>query len=231
MLKVCRLTGVFYCFSMPINICSIFFKRANLTEILRFYNVSTLLYQALCRCNVADIKRIQSLLSAARVARLATIDFEEAKPHIVPVVFAFDGDYYYIPLDKKLKRDSNPERLRRVRNIKKNPNVALLIDEYNEDWSKLFFVMIQGKGVLIRKFNGQDDLKKVREIDRLWKYQPRLQRHKHNNNNRSQSILKYGQNLLLEKYPQYRKIGLGDMCIVIWPVKIFTWKMNSGEFK
>jgi PPOX class probable F420-dependent enzyme len=177
---------------------------------------------------VVDNKCIQSLLYASRVARLATIDFEEAKPHIVPVVFAFDGDYYYIPLDKKPKRDSNPERLRRVRNIQKNPNVALLIDEYNEDWSKLFFVMIQGKGLLIRKFTGLDDVKKLRESDRLRKQQPQLQWHKRNNN-RSQNMLKDAQNLLLEKYPQYRKIGVGDMCVVICPEKIFTWKMNSGE--
>jgi PPOX class probable F420-dependent enzyme len=174
-------------------------------------------------------RSVQSLLYAARVARLATIDFEEAKPHIVPVVFAFDGDHYYIPLDKKLKRDNNPERLRRVRNIQKNPNVALLIDEYDEDWSKLYFVMIQGKGLLITKFTRRDDVKKVREIDRLWKQQPQLQRHKCNNDSREQNMLKDAHNLLLEKYPQYRKISVGDMCIVICPEKIFTWKMNSGE--
>lgn len=177
---------------------------------------------------MVDNKCIQSLLYTSRVARLATIDFEEAKPHIVPVVFAFDGDYYYIPLDKKLKRDSNPERLRRIRNIKKNPNVALLIDEYNEDWSKLFFVMIQGKGLLIRKFTGQDDVEILRASDRLRKQQPQL-RWQRRNNNKSQNILKDAQSLLLEKYPQYRKIGVGDMCIVICPEKTFTWKMNSGE--
>jgi PPOX class probable F420-dependent enzyme len=176
--------------------------------------------------DVVDNKCFQSLLYAARVARLATIDFEEAKPHIVPVVFAFDGDYYYIPLDKKPKRNNNPERLRRVRNIQNNPNVALLIDEYNEDWSKLFFVMIQGKGLLIRKFSRQDDVMNVR--GRLWKQQQQGQRHKRNNK-RNQNMLKDAQNLLLEKYPQYRKIGMGDMCVVICPEKIFTWKINSGE--
>ena len=106
-------------------------------------------------------KYIQALVTDARVARLATIDFEEAKPHIVPVVFVFDGNSYYIPIDKKPKRDNDPERLRRVRNIQENPNVALLIDEYSEDWSKLFFVMIQGKGSLIGKFSGYNYVKKV----------------------------------------------------------------------
>src|SRR5918996_3701339 len=104
----------------------------------------------------SDSNYIQSLINGARVARLATIDFEEAKPHIVPVVFVFDGNAYYIPIDKKPKRNTDPERLRRVRNIQQNPNVALLIDEYNEDWSKLFFIMIQGKGTLVGKFTGYD---------------------------------------------------------------------------
>lgn len=176
-----------------------------------------------------DNKYIQSLVYDARVARLATIDFEEVKPHIVPVVFVFDGDYYYIPLDKKPKRDNNPEKLRRVRNIQKNPNVALLIDDYSDDWSKLFFVMIQGKGLLIGKFTRQDDAEKVREIGLRWQQQPQLQHKRYNN--KTQRMLKNAQKLLLEKYPQYRKIGVGELCIMIRPEKIFTWKMNSGEFR
>ena len=49
-----------------------------------------------------------------------------------------------IPIDKKFKKSSEPGRLKRVRNIEANPNVALLIDEYTEDWAKLYFIMIQG---------------------------------------------------------------------------------------
>ena len=105
---------------------------------------------------------IQSIVDNARVARLATIDFKVAKPHIVPVVFAFDGKFYYIPLDKKPKKETDPKRLRRVRNIQANPNVALLIDEYNENWSKLFFVMVQGKGSLIGNLSEYDDPKRER---------------------------------------------------------------------
>ena len=63
--------------------------------------------------NKSNNNYIQSLVNDVRVARLATIDFEEAKPHIVPVVFVFDGNSYYIPIDKKPKRDTAPERLRR----------------------------------------------------------------------------------------------------------------------
>ena len=176
-------------------------------------------------------KYIQALVTDARVARLATIDFEEAKPHIVPVVFVFDGNSYYIPIDKKPKRENDPERLRRVRNIQENPNVALLIDEYSEDWSKLFFVMIQGKGSLIGKFSGYNYVKKVRSTELDGKpeqlYPHRQERD--SSSSKSQYMLKNAQSLLLEKYPQYQKIGLGQLCIMIYPEKIFTWKMSSGQ--
>lgn len=152
-----------------------------------------------------DNNYIQSLANDARVARLATIDFEEARPHIVPVVFVFDGEAYYIPIDKKPKTD--PKRLRRIRNIQKNPNVALLIDEYDDDWSKLFFVMIQGKGSLIGEFVENDDV--VERKCNSYRYS-----------------LKNAQRLLLEKYPQYRKISMGQLCIMISPEKVFTWTMS-----
>ena len=196
-----------------------------------------LLYQALVFQAVVDKSNnnyVQSLVNDARVARLATIDFEEAKPHIVPVVFVFDGNSYYIPIDKKPKRDNDPERLRRVRNIQENPNVALLIDEYYEDWSKLFFVMIQGKGSLIGKFTGHDDIKRIRNtrLDRkpeqVHLYQQKMNSRR-SRSNKSQYLLKNAQSLLLEKYPQYQKISVGQLCIMICPEKVFTWKMNSAQ--
>jgi PPOX class probable F420-dependent enzyme len=173
-------------------------------------------------------KYIQSLVCNARVARLATIDFEEVKPHIVPVVFVFDGNSYYIPIDEKPKRDDDPEQLRRVRNIQKNPNVALLIDEYKEDWSKLVFIMIQGKGSLIGKSTGQEDVKKVRKTEVVSKQQLHQRQHIRNSS-KSRYIIKNAQNLLLEKYPQYQKIGVGQLCIMICPEKVFTWKMSNGK--
>ncbi|MFY9964886.1 MAG: pyridoxamine 5'-phosphate oxidase family protein [Nitrososphaeraceae archaeon] len=173
-------------------------------------------------------KYIQSLVCNARVARLATIDFEEVKPHIVPVVFVFDGNSYYIPIDEKPKRDDDPEQLRRVRNIQKNPNVALLIDEYKEDWSKLVFIMIQGKGSLIGKSTGQEDVKKVRKTEVVSKQQHHQRQHIRNSS-KSRYIIKNAQNLLLEKYPQYQKIGVGQLCIMICPEKVFTWKMSNGK--
>ena len=145
---------------------------------------------------------IKTIINRARVARLSSIDHEQM-PHIVPVVFAFDGHCYYIPLDKKRKKTETIEKLKRVRNIQHNPNVALLIDEYNEDWSKLVFVMIQGKGYLIGK------------------------EEKGNGNNKydnKDSLLKEIHKLIYQKYPQYKNIGIGQYCIAIQPQKIIFWK-------
>jgi PPOX class probable F420-dependent enzyme len=83
----------------------------------------------------------------SRVARLATVD-DAGYPHVVPVCYATDGRAYYSPIDAKLKRIP-PNRLKRVRNIRGNPRVALLIDHYEEDWARLRFVMVQGRAELL----------------------------------------------------------------------------------
>lgn len=95
---------------------------------------------------------VEEFIERARFARLATID-SEFKPHLVPVVFVFDGNHFFIPVDEK-RKTAKPEKLKRIRNIQHNPNVALLIDEYSEDWTKLAFVMIQGKASIASKGEG-----------------------------------------------------------------------------
>jgi PPOX class probable F420-dependent enzyme len=93
----------------------------------------------------------RSAINKARIARLATVATgNTAQLHLVPVVFVFDGQKFFIPLDQKRKTVS-PERLRRTKNIETNPYVALLIDNYDEDWTKLFFVLVQGKATIIGK--------------------------------------------------------------------------------
>jgi PPOX class probable F420-dependent enzyme len=84
----------------------------------------------------------------SRVARLATVD-DAGSPHVVPVCYVTDGQAYYSPIDAKPKRTS-PEQLKRVRNIRKNPRVALLIDHYEEDWTRLRFMMVQGRAELLQ---------------------------------------------------------------------------------
>jgi PPOX class probable F420-dependent enzyme len=90
--------------------------------------------------------KVLSIIVSAPVARLATVG--NWRPYLVPVVFVFDGKKFFIPLDEKRKRIES-DRLRRVKNIRKNPNVALLIDDYSDDWSKLFFITVQGMAAVI----------------------------------------------------------------------------------
>ncbi len=88
-----------------------------------------------------------AFIQAQRVARLATAD-RAGRPHVVPVCYACEGASFYIALDAKPKR-VEPQRLKRVRNILANPQVALLIDRYSEDWSTLAYVLVHGTAELI----------------------------------------------------------------------------------
>ena len=85
----------------------------------------------------------------ARVARLATVDAHN-RPHLVPVCFAVDETTgtVYSAVDAKPKK-SPPEGLKRIRNLRENPRVSIVIDEYQEDWTKLRYVIIQGRADLL----------------------------------------------------------------------------------
>jgi PPOX class probable F420-dependent enzyme len=88
--------------------------------------------------SVADV-------DAARVARLATVD-REGRPHVVPICFVLDGDTLYTAVDEKPKRT---RRLRRLENIEANPRVEVLIDHYEDDWSKLWWVRLRGTARIV----------------------------------------------------------------------------------
>jgi PPOX class probable F420-dependent enzyme len=77
---------------------------------------------------------------ASRIARLATAD-AGGIPHVVPIVFAVDGDRVYSAVDGKPKRTW---ALRRLANITVNPNVAVLVDHYADDWSTLWWARADG---------------------------------------------------------------------------------------
>jgi PPOX class probable F420-dependent enzyme len=70
------------------------------------------------------------------------------RPRVVPICYSFNGKSFYTPIDNKPKRAS-PGELKRVRNIIENPNVSLVIDEYYEDWSKLCYIIINGRAEII----------------------------------------------------------------------------------
>jgi PPOX class probable F420-dependent enzyme len=135
-------------------------------------------------------------LHNSRIARLATVDPEINQPYIVPVVFAFDGNNIFIPIDDKPKKTKNSNQLKRVKNIQKNPNISFLIDTYDDqDWNNLSYLMIQGKARIINMINDKDNINKAHS-------------------------------LLSDKYLQYKNtvVGMGDKCIVIDIQKTITWK-------
>ena len=105
---------------------------------------------------------IRSRLKEARVARFATLD-AESTPHVVPVCFVYDGSVFYTAIDKKPKR-SAPERLARVRNIKVMSRVALLVDEYYEEWTQLWYVLVRGTAKLIPKSATRERAKVIRQL-------------------------------------------------------------------
>jgi PPOX class probable F420-dependent enzyme len=89
-----------------------------------------------------------AFVQAQRAARLATAD-ADGHPYIVPVCYAFDGTRFYTPLDEKPKR-VNESRLQRVRNIEARHEAALLIDQYDDDWSHLGYVLVRGRAELLQ---------------------------------------------------------------------------------
>jgi PPOX class probable F420-dependent enzyme len=143
---------------------------------------------------------IVETLNNSRIARLATVDPENNQPYLVPVVFAFDGNNIFIPIDDKPKKTINSNQLKRVKNIQKNPNISFLIDTYDdEDWNNLSYLIIQGKARIV--------------VNRL----------KDKN-----TTINTAHSLLSEKYLQYKKlVGMGDSCIVIDIQKVIKWKYSN----
>ena len=89
----------------------------------------------------------RAFVLAQRAARLATVN-AGGQPSVVPVCYAYDGARFFSPLDEKPKRLA-PSALRRVRDIAANPAVSLLIDRYDDDWSRLGFVQVRGQATLL----------------------------------------------------------------------------------
>ncbi|NKI42699.1 TIGR03668 family PPOX class F420-dependent oxidoreductase [Streptomyces physcomitrii] len=84
-------------------------------------------------------------LAAARVLRLGTVDAEGA-PHLVPATFALHETTVVIAVDAKPKRHT---RLRRLANIRQNPQVCVLVDEYDDDWERLWWVRGDGTASIL----------------------------------------------------------------------------------
>jgi PPOX class probable F420-dependent enzyme len=89
----------------------------------------------------------EEMLRSARVGRLATAD-AAARPLVVPVCYAFDGEGIYSAIDAKPKRATG-RGLRRIRNLEENPRASLVVDEYDEEWARLRYVIAEGPAALL----------------------------------------------------------------------------------
>src|SRR3954449_11885540 len=92
-------------------------------------------------------------LNASRVAHLATADASGA-PHLMPVCFCLQDGSVYISIDEKPKRTDRP--LKRIRNILQNPKVALTVDRWSEDWTRLGWVLVRGQAEILNNGTEHD---------------------------------------------------------------------------
>jgi PPOX class probable F420-dependent enzyme len=90
---------------------------------------------------VQEAEAIRERVRTAPVARLATTD-PDGRSHLVPIVFVLDGQTLYSAVDAKPKRS---RRLRRVANARERPDVTVLVDHYEDDWRRLWWVSLRGR--------------------------------------------------------------------------------------
>lgn len=137
----------------------------------------------------------KAFISNHRVARLATSG-EDLQPAVIPICYVFDGEHIYSPIDEKPKSVA-ASSLKRLRNIEANPRVALVIDDYSEDWSRLSYVLIIGRAEIVIP----DEL----AIEEAQEHARAVE-------------------LLREKYSQYRSMKIDERPMIkIRPTRIKRW--------
>ncbi len=109
----------------------------------------------------AELRFVESM----PVARLATTGADGA-PHLVPICHALAGGNLYTTVDRKPKRflpvderaaeKRRPLALERLRNIAANPQAAILVDRYDDDWSQLAWVMLRGRAEILNEGEEHD---------------------------------------------------------------------------
>ena len=87
-----------------------------------------------------ESREAEQRFAQAKFAHLATVS-EDGTPHIVPFVFALEGDTLYFAVDAKPKKTAD---LKRLKNIAANPAVSILVDHHDDDWSRLWWVRADG---------------------------------------------------------------------------------------
>jgi PPOX class probable F420-dependent enzyme len=99
-----------------------------------------------------DHDEMRRRVAEARVARLATVT-SDGRPHLVPCCFAVNDDVVYSAVDAKPK---STLALRRLANIRSNPQTSLLVDHYSDDWSTLWWVRLDGAARVLDRGNEHD---------------------------------------------------------------------------
>ncbi len=87
----------------------------------------------------------EALLESERVARLAFLDDNDL-PRVLPVTYAVAEGAVWSAIDDKPKRSEEPARLRYLR---RRPEVALCVDRYDDDWSRLAWVQLRGRVAIV----------------------------------------------------------------------------------
>src|SRR5262245_7764627 len=104
-----------------------------------------------------------AFVRTARVGHLGTAD-STGEPHVVPVCYVLLCGSAYILIDRKPKRSDDPYKLKRMDNLLANPRACLTVDRYEEDWSRLAFVMMRGATVLVEQGEEYDAAVKALEL-------------------------------------------------------------------
>ena len=91
----------------------------------------------------------QRFLESHRVGHLATAGADGA-PHVVPVCYALDDEALYFVADEKPKRRPARELLR-LRNLRANPRAAVVVDDWDEDWTRLAWVLVRGSARVVNE--------------------------------------------------------------------------------
>ena len=93
-------------------------------------------------------------IASARVGRLATVR-PDGTPHVVPVTFALSGDALVTAVDSKPKRTT---QLQRLRNAREHPVASVVVDHYDDDWSQLWWVRVDGHAEVVEATDATEDI-------------------------------------------------------------------------
>ncbi|HWP84462.1 MAG TPA: TIGR03668 family PPOX class F420-dependent oxidoreductase [Terriglobia bacterium] len=128
--------------------------------------MATILSRRRARGTAADraLVALSRKINQHRVAHLATAS-KQGRPLVVPLCFVCQGTTVFSVVDEKPKRVA-AERLRRLQNIRENPQVALLVDHYEEDWTRLSYLLGEGRARILR--SGREHAAALRRLRRKY---------------------------------------------------------------